>query len=253
MSRSILVHGMKRSGNHAIIQWMLAQGEFTFHNNIVPIAAILRGDRALPAPCDFAAWRAERVSLEQSICASLEDHPPDFRPFCELPADVIQILILRDPENFFASRIRKAGKAIHPAYPREAGPMLNRVVQGWKAHAREFLGLTDHLQNKIPIYFNAWFLEEAYRAQISARLGLDFSDTGYAQVSDVGGGSSFDRTAFNGENRRMKVLERKSQLGDDEAQFLAEVLKDEEMRELGQRVEALAQGTNATTDHPRSG
>lgn len=240
MSRSILVHGMKRSGNHAIIQWMLAQGEFTFHNNIVPIAAILRGDRPLPEPRDFAVWRAERVSLEQSVCASLEDHPPDFRPFRELPADVLQILILRDPENFFASRIRKAGKAIHPAYPREAGPMLTRVIEGWKAHAREFLGVTNHLQNKAPVYFNAWFSDEAYRTRLSARLGLNFSDAGYAQVSNVGGGSSFDRTAFNGENRRMKVLERKTQLSEEEARFLEAVLQDEEMLELGQRIEASA-------------
>lgn len=238
MSRSILVHGMKRSGNHAIIQWMLAQGEFTFHNNIVPIAAILRGDRPLPEPRDFAAWRAERVSPGQSICASLEDHRPDFRPFCDLPADVTQILILRDPENFLASRIRKAGKAIHPAYPRGPGPMLTRVTEGWKAHAREFLGLTNHLHNKVPVYFNAWFSDEAYRARLSARLGLDFSDAGYAQVSGVGGGSSFDRTTFDGENRRMKVLERKTQLSEDEARFLAEVLRDEELRELGRRVEA---------------
>ncbi len=242
MSRSILVHGMKRSGNHAIIQWMLAQGEFKFYNNIIPVGAILRGDRTLPEPLDFAAWRAERVTPEQSICASLEDHPPSVRPFAELPADVTQVLILRDPENFFASRIRKAGKAAHPAYPSEPGPLLTRVIEGWKAHAREFLGVTAYLPNRVGIYFNAWFSDAAYRQEISARLGLDFSDAAYAQVSDVGGGSSFDRTAFDGENRRMKVLERKSQLSESEARFLAWILADEELNDLRRQVEASGSG-----------
>ena len=240
MSRSILVHGMKRSGNHAIIQWMLAQGEFKFYNNIIPVGAILRGDRALPAPLDFAAWRAERVSPEQSICASLEDHPPHVQPFRDLPAEAVQVLILRDPENFFASRIRKAGKAVHPAYPSEPGPMLTRVIEGWKAHAREFLGMTSHLPNKVGVYFNAWFSDPVYRERISARLGLSFSDAGYAHVSDVGGGSSFDQTSFDGENRRMKVLERKTQLSESERLFLTDVLADEEMRQLSRRVEESA-------------
>lgn len=236
MSRSILVHGMKRSGNHAIIQWMLAQGEFKFYNNIIPVGAILRGDRAMPEPLDFAAWRAERVTPEQSICASLEDHLPAVRPFRALPAEVTQVLILRDPENFFASRIRKAGRAVHPAYPGEPGPMLTRVVEGWKAHAREFLGQTSHLANRVGVYFNAWFSDAAYRERTSARLDLPFSDAGYAGVPEAGGGSSFDRTAFDGENRRMKVLERKAQLSEGELQFLNAVLADEELRELGRRV-----------------
>lgn len=231
---------MKRSGNHAIIQWMLAQGEFVFVNNFIPIAAILRGTRAFPAPREFAAWREGHTAGDRAVCASLEDFPPDVRPFRELPAGATQVLILRDPENFFASRIRKGRKLAHPAYPREPGPMLSRVIDGWKAHAREFLGHTTHLPEKVGVYFNAWFGGEAYRRGISERLGLEFSDAGFGQVSPVGGGSSFDQTAFDGDNKRMQVLDRKTQLHDDEARLLAAIMADEEIGALGRELEAAA-------------
>lgn len=239
MRRFFLVHGMKRSGNHAVVEWMLAQGRFVFCNNLVPVASILRGEKMLPAPRDFPAWQREKAGASGAgpdLCASLEDLPLDFRPFRALPAGCRQVLVVRDPENFFASRIRKGRLLDHPAYPRAPGPLLTRVVEGWKTHAREFLGLTSTLENRVGVFFNAWFADPAYRRQLSARLGLEFSDAGFTRVAAAGGGSSFDRTDFDGDNTRMQVLARAAQLDAAETRLLAEILADAELRDLGRRL-----------------
>ena len=240
MRRFFLVHGMKRSGNHAVIEWMRAQGRFVFCNNLIPIAPILRGEKTMPAPRDFAEWEREKVGAEAGgadVCASLEDHPLDIRPFVALPPGGVQILIVRDPANLFASRIRKGRRLDHPAYPREAGPLLSRVVAGWKAHAREFLGLSAVLPGHVGVFFNAWFSDAEYRRLLSERLGLEFSDAGFARVASTGGGSSFDRTEFDGDNTRMQVLARAAQLDAEETRLLESVLADEEVRALGRRLE----------------
>ena len=238
MRRFFLVHGMKRSGNHAIIEWMLAQDHFVFCNNLIPVAPILRGEKSLPAPRDFTAWEREKLGegkADRLLCASLEDHALNVRPFEQLPTGTVQVLIVRDPANFFASRIRKSRSIDHPAYPREAGPLLARVVEGWKVHVREYLGLTSTLTNRVGVSFNAWFTDPDYRRALSARLGLSFSDQGFGRVSAAGGGSSFDRTDFNGDNVRMNVLDRAAQLDEGETKLLAEILADDELRELGRR------------------
>ena len=87
------------------------------------------------------------------------------------------------------------------------------------------------------VSFNAWFTSPDYRRALSTRLGLNFSDEGFKRVSGAGGGSSFDRTDFNGDNARMKVLARASQLDANESELLAIILADEELRELGRRIE----------------
>ena len=243
MRRFFLVHGMKRSGNHAVIGWLVAQDRFLFCSKPIRNAPILRGIRPMPPPREFSDWlRTEGAEMDAAddrcVCANLEDFRLDVRPFRELPAGTTHVLLVRDPANLFASRIRKGREEAHPAYPREPGPMLTANVECWKAHAREYLGLTSLLANTVPVYFNAWFADAEYRRRLSARLGLEFSDAGYTQVSPAGGGSSFDGTAFDGDNARMNVLDRAAQLDEAEAQMLAGILDDAEVRDLGRRIEA---------------
>jgi hypothetical protein len=251
VKKLIIVHGMKRSGNHAIINWLKAHDRFVFFNNIIPIASILRGVKTIPPPVDFTLWlRREllprglqwafflkRFALRtRRVIVSLEDHDLQIRPFLNVPCEVTNILILRDPHNLFASRIRKASLVDNPAYPGRAGPAMERVVQVWKGHAREYLGLTDYLDNRLCIYFNSWVSSQDYRRHVSRGLSLEFTDDGFSRVSQIGGGSSFGGTRFADDSLRVDVRNRSSYLTDAERQLHKDVLEDEELRELAHRI-----------------
>ena len=190
MKRVIVVHGMKRSGNHAIINWLKAHDRFIFFNNVIPIASILRGEKMIPPSEDFTLWLQRNLLprnlqfayflmkfalRKRSLIVSLEDHDLQVRPFLKIPCDVTNILIMRDPYNLFSSRIRKASLVENPAYPKHTGPAMNRVLKLWKSHAREYLGLTNHLENKVCIYFNSWFSNRDYRKSISRKLNIKFT------------------------------------------------------------------------------
>ena len=106
----------------------------------------------------------------------------------------------------------------------------------WKGYAKEYLGVTHHLENKVCIYFDRWFSSSAYRESISQLLNMKFTDKGFSVVSSEGGGSSFDGTKFDGNNGRMDVLNRQDNLNDLERELLDSVLSDVEIQDLAKRV-----------------
>jgi hypothetical protein len=159
----------------------------------------------------------------------LEDHPLEQRVFAPTPA-LSHLLVVRDPVNMLASRIRKASQiAPNPAYPLAPGPLMDRIVRNWKAHARELLGETSLLENKICVSYERWCEASDYRRAISERLGLRFDDSGFSRVSGIGGGSSFDRTRFDGAAAAMRVFERRELLNDAERHLLESALSDPEL------------------------
>ncbi|MEM9016805.1 MAG: hypothetical protein AAGC68_07305 [Verrucomicrobiota bacterium] len=266
---------MKRSGNHAVINWITEQGRFIFLNNDINICPILEGVHSMPRPEPFPSWlkcQFQRGSLPFSqgngekflvgrlfahpllnrdwvrkklmrnygLIASLEDHALGVRPFADEPVPTEHVLIVRDPSSLFSSRIRKASLVHgHPSYPTSPGPEMDRVVKLWKSHARELLDSTDHLENRIGIYFDAWFSSREYRKNLSRSLGLTFSDAGLQRVSGVGGGSSFDSTRFDRTTQEMDVLNRETYLSDQEREILAVMLRDEELRELSEELKSI--------------
>ena len=56
------------------------------------------------------------------------------------------------------------------------------------------------------------------------KLNSEFSDSGFSHVSELGGGSSFDGTNFDGNNSQMKVLNRYEQLSPAESNLLSSIL-----------------------------
>ncbi len=116
------------------------------------------------------------------------------------------------------------------------GPTMNRFSELWISHAQEFLGLTNHLENKVCIYFNSWFSSRDYRPNISRRLNLKFTDNGFSKISQIGGGSSFDNTHFDGSNQTMGALNRQVYLTDSERQLLENTFSDDVFQELANRI-----------------
>lgn len=234
-----LLHGMKRSGNHAIVNWLLPQLHCQVFNNAIPLGPLLRG-APMPTMHPFAAWRSEQerrlgTPLHRAI-VTLEDHDLRLAPFHDVNVPLQRVLVLRNPRDLFSSRIRKAFRVEMPAYPRADGTVMQRAINLWKQHARCYLGEAGCFPGRIAILFDAWFQDVAYRAAVSHALGVAFDDSGFGKVSAEGGGSSFDGTRFDGNARLMDVGNRAAALDTDERSLLDTVLGAPGMRDLDRAI-----------------
>jgi hypothetical protein len=220
--RELRVIGMSRSGNHAIINWILRQSVgHSCHLNCAEgkTNPFLSARPLHSGLCyetnarefDWAEEQAGRFTQKDLLIHSYEDsflgyvcHPIFEQHHDEWVGRSLQrhdLLILRDPFNLFASR-QRAGALLEGVAPATA-------LRIWKQHAREYLGETRYLkQPKILVNYNRWATERVYRAQLAAQLGLTFTDAGVNSVAGTAGGSSFDGARFDGSAHNMKVLER---------------------------------------------
>ncbi|QDH70995.1 hypothetical protein [Marilutibacter alkalisoli] len=252
-----LLHGMKRSGNHALVRWLLPQIDGTFVNNAIPIGPILRGVETMPDPAPFIAWQASRPELRKEkpggkLLVGLEDLELSVSPWQVEGVRMHRLLILRRPEQMFSSRVRHASRVEMVAFPKDNNHVMQRVSTVWKQHARCFLGLEDTYPGRVAISFEAWVTCRDYRHAISEALGLVFDDSAFGKVGLQGGGSSFDGMAYEGRGHEMNVLDRVSQLKAPERAVLDEIFLDTELRELSEAVHQADPFKLLTTTSPHA-
>ncbi len=250
----IRLTGMSRSGNHAIINWIWRQAEGRkcllncAEGGTNPFASCRPLDDGRPwrvnyGDFDIAAERRGRFSAKDLLVHSYEDTflARVYNGAFESQHDAlvgptrrrVDVLVLRDPFNLFASR---RALAASPVTPRAA-------LRVWKQHAREFLGERGYLRHdRLTISYNRWVCDRAYRAGLAARLGLGFSDSGIDAVTACAGGSSFDGLAYDGDAGRMRVFDRWRHFLDD-AEYWA--LFDEATVALARRIFGAATPTLA--------
>lgn len=237
--------GMSRSGNHAVINWILSQtsGRTCFLNCAEPKFNPFSSARPLDdRRCVIASYEDFDLAAELRGEFSNKDlliysHEDCFLgtiakgPFEESHDAMVgpslrrtDVLILRDPFNLFASRLRAGFGEVSS----------ETAMRIWKQHAREFLGTRRYLkQRRVLINYNRWATERAYRRKIADQLGLDFSDSSRHHVPAAGNGSSFDGRRYHGSAGRMRTLERWTHFADDDAYA---ALFDDEVRTLSQRI-----------------
>jgi hypothetical protein len=219
------VVGLSRSGNHAIIDWILGQagGRTCFLNCAEPgqnpfewarpISERAGGCRASFPGFDPSEEARGRWSPKDLLVHSYEDVLLDtFSPraveeqWLGPSARRVDLLIVRDPFNLFASRAACGFAYLEPEL----------AIEVWCDHARELLGRTRQLGGeRVMVPYNRWVAEPAFRRALAARLGLRFDDAPALVVSATGGGSSFDGVRFDGAADRMPVLERWHAYRDD--------------------------------------
>lgn len=227
-SKEIRVVGMSRSGNHAIINWILRQspGRTCFLNCVEPktnpfaTARPLGDKRGVVVNYrgfDLEAEAEGDLSAKDLLLYSYEDvflgmvASPLFRKYHDEwiggSAETLDVLILRDPFNLFASRFRSG---LYRHGHGEPPSVTNRTaIRIWKQHAREFAGIRTYLDRpKVAISFNQWASDSGYRHLIARQLGLDFTDAGVDDVAATAGGSSFDGTRYDGKAGEMDVFGR---------------------------------------------
>jgi len=203
--------GMRRSGNHPVINWIVSQAadpaHALFFNDLVEGRELSEDgrlkDRLATAPLPSIRGRY-RLSDEvrrthDLVVCSWEQKLPDAP---RLPANVIaedhrRTLLLRDPFNTLASQARM-GRWPTDAVP----PKLADWVALWKDYAREFIRIRDAGgQGEVAVSYNRWLTDTGYRDTLATALGLpDRSDVALPQIPAQGGGSSFDGQAAGPEH-----------------------------------------------------
>lgn len=230
--------GMSRSGNHPIINWITNQlsGRFCFLNCAEPKTNPFYTARPLSQEdetylvnyhnFDLNAEKKGSFSYKDYLIHSYEDcflgmlsnkiFEKQHDTFVGYSGQRFDILILRDPFNLFASR-KKAGLfyAQEELKSKPVSPLT--AIRIWKQHAREFIDAKKYLRHhRILINYNQWACDYTYRKELAAALGLDFTDTGFQDVSSCAGGSSFDGLKYNNRADKMKVLDRWKYFVDDQ-------------------------------------
>lgn len=163
----------------------------------------------------------EHYSFNKAIGDWFEGKREDFLGRSQQKFDII---ILRDPFNTFASLIRMGENFKNP----------DSAIEKWLEHAREYFGRTHHFKHRLGINYNLWFTDKDYRQEIANSLQLTFTDAGIRNVVNVGKGSSFDGTVYDGKAQEMPVLVRyKSYL---EHPVMLKILANEELRELSTQI-----------------
>ena len=211
--------GMSRSGNHCVIDWLLRQalGHYCFLNCVEGKSNPFASARTLGEQGvlrtnipDFSLERERRGSFARKdwLVHSYEDaflgHA--FSPWYEERHDRlvgssarrIDLLILRDPLNLFASRRRA-----------DIGLAAGTTRRIWMQHARAFADGSPHLRNRtVRVSYNMFVRSSAYRTSIARALGLDGPDPGLSTVARCAGGSSFDGLRLDGRANEMDVADR---------------------------------------------
>ncbi len=207
-SRMLDVFGIKRSGNHPFITWVLAnsKGAWSVHYNNVPSHCRLDwrdgNRRALvdrDKPLDVQFPPASREDMKQcgqweSLIVSRED--ADLRHGFATTGLLkygrvlkhFTVLLLRDPFNHLASIFRRY--VVDGEGGKNDELSWEGYVQRWQQYAREFVGQTNFLGGKLCLNYNLWLTSRDYRQEVAKALGLASSDKGLLEVSQWG--SSFD-------------------------------------------------------------
>lgn len=234
----IYVSGMRRSGIHAILNWVLPQFEGSkvtltdIHNDFSSVY-----DLKIDLKSKILNWYFEKKNYKKPTTEALKKMPSvnniffdiqerRFKKFHSIFIGSLKrekfienlgvndigkekyfIFVLRNPYNLFASRM-KLFKNSSEHY----NIFAPNVIESWKEMARELLGQTDYLSSfpgkSYIIIFDKWFTDYEYRKSISSKLGLNFTDEGLNTVTKDGGGSSFDKRKYNQEAQKMNVLQR---------------------------------------------
>ncbi|MDB9529866.1 hypothetical protein PN498_28020 [Oscillatoria sp. CS-180] len=230
--------GIQRSGNHAVINWMIAQEhrKTCFINGAFPGTNPWHQNWGIAYP-NFPYWPKERDIKGALVSKELFIFSYENQPLSDIEADKsaladyignsredYTVVILRDPYNTFASWMKR-----HT-------PVTPSVIELWKRYAYEFVGKSNLINSpKILVSFNQWFSDQTYRQNLAHQLGLEFTDHGLREVSHHGGGSSFDGQGLRGQATHMNVLTRFHHYVSN-PQFQAIFEADAELKQLSDQI-----------------
>jgi len=266
--KEIAVFGIKRSGNHAVIFWLLHHlGRHTVHLNDVTSESPYDSCTKINVK-GLPVWRCKpdikylyrHVSRRQGVVEySKKDEAVDWRFLRDFtPKDCLVLSfenrLLEDEAyaRFVQSHDLQVGcseKRYRVVILRDAFNLfasLRRApfvtaediatcVEVYKQYAELFLS-ADRQQalNVICANYNEWFVSSDYRIELARQFGVTLDGAPFQDVSSIGGGSSFDGTSMDGRAQEMKVLERWKVCRDDPS--YRAIFKDSRLVELSEAI-----------------
>jgi len=218
----IRVCGLQRCGNHAIIDWIIQQFKgrrVCFLNNVHhgdqdPFSSAAQvfayGIEGIPDGRVKEPSESLKTTEKDVLIYSYEDSAGRMLSFDSFLGSVyrpefyttreqylggsdrsVDILLLRDPYNFFASRIKKMED-------RTGVKDVPTIIHYWKEMAEAALAMEEAQDpNKLFVGYNQWFADKKYRQNLCDFLGGTYSDESLGKVNPMGKGSSFDKTSVS--------------------------------------------------------
>jgi hypothetical protein len=256
---AIHICALRRSGHHAIIQWILNNGgkPGCFLNDCTPCTNPYLSALSNSLCPSIDAERRGEFSKKALFVANYEDRRlEDTFPLGFADATVhwigastrtTNLLILRDPFNLIASKIRWAVHGHRNIPPLDS---LTSLPELWKSHARAYLGSTSIPQTTLTnVSYNRWFTDHAYRQSLAIELGISTGDEGRNRVAQWGPnvwGDSFDNMTLDGRATEMKVLERWKNYATD--RFFRHLVQDRELIDLSLQIFGPLPGSEVLLD-----
>jgi len=197
-------YGAQRSGNHAIINWSIANmadGEIPtcFMNDVTP--SNMDPTKCDGLPCMKKAFRTALVNRPINLVVSFEEFGAKSRAheFKSLVEPVV-CYVKRDPRDIAASRIARL-------------EYINRTNggRGWGSELMDqsecgrfkLFDLLDSFQPETDITarYEKWRDDRGYRDELAERMGFTNKDRGLKGVPRYGFGSSFNEPPKVGQSR----------------------------------------------------
>jgi hypothetical protein len=255
--KEIRVVGLRRTGNHALITWIQKQEKGTVRhlNNLIPFENPYRYKyehlrdyypEHLKAAEQYHQEALGNFVSKDCLLYSYEDHSlaqitsSRFERKHDLylgkSGKRYDLLILRDPFNLFASRLKN--------HYLDVSAPGKTMADLWIDYAREFLGETHYLShNKICVNYNTWATDASYRQALAEQLNLEFTDAGINEVGTWGGGSSFEGQSFKGNAQAMQITSRWQHFMQNET--YRRLLDNPKLLEYSERIFGHIPGTEA--------
>ncbi|MEM6256649.1 MAG: hypothetical protein AAF821_27415 [Cyanobacteria bacterium P01_D01_bin.156] len=245
----ICFHGMARSGNHAVIDWIInmSPNPVDYWNNVAKC----------PRKLFFRQKKILLRSHENRSLAEINDNflEKNHDNYFGRSRKRFNILLIRDPFNLFASRLKQVRNQGfkesttgflmgHPKY-KYGQSKPSEFVGVWKEHAREFLGITSYLNHpKVLVNYNKWVTDRNHRMKCASDLNLPYQEKTISRVvgqDGAGAGSSFDKYDFSGRASDMKVFERWKAMRNDP--YYRTLFEDFEVWDLSKKIFGDIEGT----------
>jgi hypothetical protein len=251
--KEIRLFGLKRSGNSAIISFILGHYEDSEMVYLHNTDFSFRPRSRLVSPFEFHHMLEDKGMDNVRCYLNTTEHnypaSSHFKVISERMADRnysynidsmwyawyygfgkkrfsrdrYNIILIRSPHNNLASllRILYMGRGFQKH-------LFYNFAEDWLMYAREVLEETDYFGDKIVCKFDDWFSHKSYRQSLSSSLGLKYNNKGVNTVMRSVG-SSFDGMRLADKAQEMKVLDRWKKLRDNE-EYL-DVLNNDEIIE----------------------
>ena len=191
------IYGTRRSGNHAITEWLLHFISGGKPRHVIKHRLITRENSCyLNALNEYQNKEELRIDIDfcsqtfRNTLLTYEDTPTSHRS--KHDSSNTKVVILRDIFNVAASRLQRLRVQGLPWDTKDHYmSVTEEFIQLWIDHALASPEINSN-SKLISIVFDKWLYSREYRDRIAKQLGftnLDYTST----VSHHGGGSSFDK------------------------------------------------------------